>query len=173
MLNTGLSRHRELALLIGALKPHPTGCTRTKQVATTAHWPHALGADHSQEQRRRSGRWASRILEEKHNKVACRWAVSCNTEQNLSNEIPRFLEENKKFSPRLSLEIELHQLDTNVVIAVIGFMGLLLCCGSFTSFFLLSSRNVRAVWSVKQHCPLWQTGSQLQCLASVGRDSQC
>lgn len=94
------------------------------------------------------------MLEEKHSKVACRWAVSCKTEQNLSSEIPEFLEENEKFSPRLSLEIEHHQLDTDVVIAVIGFMGLLLCGGSSTSFFLLPSRNVRAVGSVKQHCPL-------------------
>lgn len=80
--------------------------------------------------------------------------MSCNTEQNLSSEIPKFLEEHEKFSPRLSLEIELHQLDTDVVIAVIGFMGLLLCCGSSTSFFPLPSRNVHAVGSVKQHCPL-------------------
>ena len=80
--------------------------------------------------------------------------MSRNTDQNLSSEIPKFLEENEKFSPRLSLEIELHQLGTDVVIAEIGLMGLLLCCGSFTSFFLLPSRNVRAVWSAKQHCPL-------------------
>lgn len=42
----------------------------------------------------------------------------------------------------LSLEMELQQLDTDVVIAVIWFMELLLRGGSFTDFFLLPSRIV-------------------------------
>lgn len=74
--------------------------------------------------------------------------------QNLSSEVPESLEKNEKCSLRLSLEVELHQLGADVVVAVIGLMGLLLCCRSFTSFCLLPFRNVHAVLSAKQHCPL-------------------
>lgn len=79
--------------------------------------------------------------------------MRCDPEQNLSSEIPKFLEETEKFSPRLSLEIELRWLDTDVVTVVIGLTGLLLYYGSSTSFLLLS-RNACAVGTVKQHCPL-------------------
>lgn len=68
--------------------------------------------------------------------------------------MPESLEKNKKCSLRLSLEMELHQLGADVVVAVIGLRGLLLCCRSFTSFCLLPFRNVNAVLSAEQHCPL-------------------
>lgn len=146
------------------------GCTKTKQVAA-AYCLHALGAAPSWEGKEKVRPLALKRLE-KHSKVARRWTVSWNT-QNLSSEIPVFLEKNERFSPR---KAQLGNWAPPAGLQMLwllwlGLMGLLLCSGSFTSFCMLPFRKVNAVLHAKQHCLLWQIGSWFWCLTGVGMDS--